>query len=158
MSIKPVSYVNTLNSLVILAARYQLSISGEFNLSRYQDMNEIDNELFGDIGLKYDDSGRLDFDGGIELKFSAIGELAEIFNVCGTSCEFLVSIYNLNNEDDELENYLITDSQDCDFLNVRNDIGSDNAEVLANMLSEYWNSDKIGSKRTYSAMKLGISG
>jgi hypothetical protein len=149
--------ISILNDLVKLAAKYQLSISGEFNLSRHQSKNEIDNELFGNIGLQYDDSGRLDFDGGIELKLSATGELASIFTLCGYSCQLLVSIYNLNNEDDELENYLITDSEDCDFLITSKDIAGDNTEALAEKLFTYWNGEKIGPIRSYCAMKLGGS-
>jgi hypothetical protein len=50
------SCISTLNSLVILAAKYQLGISGAFNISRYKQKNEIDNEIFANVGLKYIDS------------------------------------------------------------------------------------------------------
>lgn len=151
------SCVCTLNSLIILAAKYQLSISGEFSISRYKKDCEINNKLFGDCDLKYINSGRLDFDGGIELTLIATGELANILSKCGNDCSLLVSIYNLNDEDYELENYLIKDREDCDFLNIKKDIISDKAEMLATKLDNYWNSNRIKSLRNFCVLKLGYS-
>ena len=151
------SCVSTLNSLVILAAKYQLSISGEFTISRYKSKNEINNELFGNCDLKYINSGRLDFDGGIELALIATGELADILSECGNDCSLLVSIYNLNCDDYELENYLISDREDCDFLTLKKEIISNNAEILATKLDNYWNAHRIGTLRNFCTMKLGYS-
>ncbi len=151
------SCVSILNSLVVLAAKYQLSISGQFTISRYKSKNEINNELFGNCDLKCINSGRLNFDGGIELTLIATGELANIFNECGNDCSLLVKIYNLNNEDCDLENYLISDREDCDFLNVDKEIVGDNAVTLATKLDSYWNGDRIGALRSYCAMKLGYA-
>lgn len=151
------SCISTLNSLVILAAKYQLGISGAFNISRYKQKNEIDNEIFANVGLKYIHSDRLSFDGGIELKLSAIGELADILSMSDNNSFLFVSIYNLNNEDDELENYSIVDSEDCNFLNTRKDIIGNNVETLALNLYDFWCGNKIGPLRSYCAMKFGSS-
>ena len=149
--------ISILNGLVKLSAMYQLSINGEFNISRNKQLNKIDNELFGNFDLKYINSGRLDFDGGIELTLIATGELANIFNECNIDCALLVSIYNLNGEDYELEDYIVRDREDCDFFNVDKDIKSGNKELLAQKLEEYWNGDRIGTLRSFCAIKLGYA-
>lgn len=149
--------ISTLNSLVTLAVQYQLSIGGQFTISRHKQQNEINNELFGTFDLKYINSGRLNFDGGIELTLIATGELANILSECGNDCSLLVSIYNLDEDGYELENYLISDREDCDFLNVNKDIVGDNITTLATRLDDYWNGDRIGALRSYCAMKLGYA-
>jgi hypothetical protein len=149
--------ISILNNLVQLSAMYQLSIDGEFNISRNKQLNKIDNELFANFDLKYINSGRLDFDGGIELTFVATGELANIFNDCNIDSALLVSIYNLNGEDYELEDYIVRDREDCNFLNVDKDIENGNAELLAQKLEDYWSGDRIGALRSFCAMKLGYA-
>lgn len=151
------SCIDTLNALVQLAAKYQLSIGGEFIISRNKQRCEIDNELFSNVDLKYINSGRLDFDGGIELTLIATGELANILSGCGYDCSLLVSIYNLEGEDYELEDYLVSKREDCNFLNVDKDIDGDSAEMLATKLENYWSEDKIGALRSFCAMKLGYA-
>ena len=149
--------ISILNDLVKLSAMYQLCIDGEFTISRHKQLNKIDNELFANLDLKYINSGRLDFDGGIELTLIAIGDLANIFNESKNDCSLLVSIYNLIDEDYELENYLVADREDCDFLNVDKDIEGENAEILAQKLEDFWNGDRIGALRSFCAMKLGYA-
>jgi hypothetical protein len=146
-----------LNDLVRLATQYQLCVSGEFTISRYKQFNKIDNELFGNLDLKYINSARLDFDGGIELTLIAIGELANIFNSTTNDSAILVSIYNLHGEDYELEYYTIRDREDCNFLNVDKEVLIDSVDTLEHKLNEYWNGDKIGALRSFCAMKLGYA-
>ena len=149
--------ISILNDLVRLATQYQLCISGEFTINRNKQFSKIDNELFGNFDLKFINSGRLDYDGGIELTLIATGELAIILNETANDCSILVSIYNLHGEDYELEDYIIRDRDDCRFLNVNKEIVIDSAETLANKIYDYWNGDRIGALRSFCGMKLGYA-
>jgi hypothetical protein len=150
-------YISILNSIVKLATQYQLCISGEFTISRYKQFSKIDNEIFGNLDLKFINAGRLDFDGGIELTLIATGELAKIFHETANDSSILVSIYNLHGEDYELENYIIKDREDCEFLNVDKKVLIDSVDMLAHKLNEYWSGDRIGALRSFCAIKLGYS-
>jgi hypothetical protein len=149
--------ISILNDLVRLATQYQLSISGEFVISRSREANGIDNELFSNVGLQYVNSNRLDFDGGIEIALLGIGELGNILTAYSEDCILFASIYNLNEDGTELEDYIIEDREDCDFLSVKKEIDANQAKALAQKLENYWNSDSIGSLRSFCAIKLGYA-
>ncbi len=150
------SPIPKLELLLQLAARYQLATSGEFNISRHSGWCEIDNDAFSEVGLQYVSSKRLDFDGGIELEFCGKGELAEILKRYNVTT-FTANIYNLH-DDSELENYLIEDKEDCDFVNVSisNTFASSTEHKLAAELQDYFDGDKVGTIRSFTALKLGL--
>lgn len=146
-----------LNDLVKLAIQYQLSINGGFTVSRNREKNEIDNELLGHIGLQYVNSSRLNFDGGIEIALLAIGELGEILTAHCEDSILFANIYNLDEDGTELENYIVEDKEDCEFFSIKKNINTNNSQALAQKLENYWNSDSIGSLRSFCAIKLGYS-
>lgn len=151
------STISILTSLVQLAAKYQLATSGEFCISRQSNTNEIDNAAFSETDLQYVSSSRFDFDGGIEVVFCAVGELAVILQNYSVPAAFIVSIYNLH-DGSELDNYLVADKEDCEFINVSstNSLAQNTSPQLIADLDNYWNGDKIGQIRSFVALKLGL--
>lgn len=149
----------TIDSLLRLAFKYQLAFDGNFIVSKKTSSTTIKNSSFEEVGFRFISCENYDFDGGIKLHFICTGELNRIFERFAANNVIHASIFNLwyENEDD-FEYYIVSESDDCDFINVDEiELSASSSEQKVGFdkcLQSYWDSNEIGKIRTACALKL----
>ena len=148
------------NDLIHDALKYQLALNGNFYIANNKDNTTIDNDTLSEFGIQYITSGRLDFDGGIEINFLMAGHIGEMMLKLFGSNSLIGKIFNLESTDGEydLELFALTDSGDCERISIDfnlSDYSSDSLTTLIDLIDSHINSDSIGKLNTFSRLKLG---
>lgn len=147
-------------TLLYSGLNYQLATRGAFKFSNSTSKTEVINSDISLFGYQFISSGRLEFDGGIELHFSLVNKLGiKSLELLGHNL-ITASIYNLESTDGEhdLEQFFIRDLDDCKFININLDFSKANEsglDELDTLLKSHIASTEIGSLRTFIAMKFG---
>ena len=147
-----------INDFLKDAFSYQLAKSGKYVISNNTAETTINNEIFNEFSLKFISSSRLDFDGGIEIQLLAIDDIGISMLELLEDNTISVNIYNLESTDGEydLEKYEINRHIDCERVSTSlnfNKVTDKNVELFNDVIEAHINSIKIGSLKTYTALK-----
>lgn len=150
--------IDTLNELAQLGLKNQLVNSGAFHITPSSASTEIDNALLKDVSLQFVSSSISDFDGGIEIIFTCIGELGMNLLSCINMSNFRFTIHNLNDEIECMEDYCISSQQTCDFIHASthflNTLNQQQLNDASLLLDSHLNSQKIQHLSTMVNLKM----
>lgn len=148
-----------INALIRDALRYQLAISGPFQLTPESSRTSLRNSELNQFYLHYASSQRLEFDGGIQVNFIVIGDLGRSLLEYAKNNSIRLSVYNLASTDGEEDLALhdVAAADDIDSLHAGlNLAGADEAHLptIASVVRSHRESNRIGALRTYTALRL----